>query len=521
MILDTAFFGLARTGTMDGKYQYPILLNSRGGEVKKEDSGMMILGDRLSLSRSFASKFDGISKGYDVTDNFMVLTHGTSLIKRPKSFYRYLVEAHAANSYHRLLYLPGISDPYLIPVLVYLGISVFDDLQLRTESAVGISYGAMGASKGEGDIEKDNRKFVEGILKMLSISMKNLSLRNLVENYQLSSTAIEFLRLADRTMNEPENSVYPSYTGKILAYGNQSLNRPDIRRYRSYISGEYTPPSHLPVLLIIPCSARKPYSTSKSHRRIADAIQPFRKYLHELILTSPIGLVPRELEEMYPPSFYDIPVTGDWNLEEKSLINDMLRSYLSRSKYERIVAFLPKEYEFVSEVLDSADVIFGKYNRDDDLAKLRDRMSAVVSELGTKPQRAGRWDVVSKLRLQFGSWFPDISGSIRVVRNFNLDQVLIDNKVNFVIVPERGKLTITRNAAPFFLESGRNLVEIDDFKPTANIYAVGVTGVSPGIRQEDEVVITHAGDVRGVGIAKMPREAMISLSKGVAVKVRN
>ncbi len=521
MILDAAFFGLARTGTIDGKHQYPILLDTRKGELKREGAGMMILGDRLSQRRSFAPKFDSSSKGYDVTDNFIVLTHGTSLIKRPKSFFEYLLNAQAANGYNRLLYLPGISDPYLIPVLVYLGISVFDDLQLRTESALGISYGAMGAVKGEGDIENENRKFVDGILKTLSLSIKSLSLRNVVENYQLSTTAIGFLRLADKTMNEPENRVYPSFTGKILAYGNQSLNRPDIRRYRSYISGEYAPPAHLPILLIIPCSARKPYSSSKSHRRIADSIQPFRKYLHELILTSPLGLVPRELEEMYPPSFYDIPVTGDWNLEEKSMINDMLRSYLSRSRYERIVAFLPKEYGFVSEVLDTADIIFGKYNRDDDLEKLKDRMSAVVAGLDSKPQRAGRWDVVSKLRLQFGSWFPDISGNIRVVRNFNLDQVLIDNKVNFVIVPEKGKLTITRNAAPFFLESGRNVVEIDDFKPTANIYAVGVTGASPGIRQEDEVVISHEGDVRGVGIAKMPREAMISLSKGVAVKVRN
>jgi archaeosine synthase len=85
---------------------------------------------------------------------------------------------------------------------------------------------------------------------------------------------------------------------------------------------------------------------------------------------------------------------------------------------------------------------------------------------------------------------------------------------------DRGFFSITKNSAKWFMESGKFLVEIDDFKPTANIYAVGVKGSTDDIRPGDEVVIHCGKDIRGVGTARMPVDAMLTLKKGVAVKVR-
>ena len=84
-------------------------------------------------------------------------------------------------------------------------------------------------------------------------------------------------------------------------------------------------------------------------------------------------------------------------------------------------------------------------------------------------------------------------------------------------VPERPYQEI----ASFFLKADKFVVRIDDFKPTANIYAMGVESCDPAIRPEDEVVVAFGDEVRGVGIAKMPAIAMKQLKKGLAVKMRN
>ena len=94
-------------------------------------------------------------------------------------------------------------------------------------------------------------------------------------------------------------------------------------------------------------------------------------------------------------------------------------------------------------------------------------------------------------------------------------------KVCLVFNRSQGKETITREIAPAFLENTRFLVEIDDFKPTANIYPVGILSSTDDIGIEDEVVVVHNGEIRGVGVSKMPSIAMRDLKKGVAVKMRN
>ena len=64
-------------------------------------------------------------------------------------------------------------------------------------------------------------------------------------------------------------------------------------------------------------------------------------------------------------------------------------------------------------------------------------------------------------------------------------------------------------------------MEIDDFQPTANIYAMGVKSSTEDIRAEDEIIVHCNGDIRGVGIAKMPHILLGQAKKGVAVKMRN
>ena len=116
----------------------------------------------------------------------------------------------------------------------------------------------------------------------------------------------------------------------------ESLQRAEVRRFAERVITRYLPPK-TDVAVLLPCSAKKPYSLSQSHRKFGRAIAG---RAHELIVTSPLGLVPRELECIYPAGHYDVPVTGYWDAEECAVIANILTRYFERHPYRRIIAHL-------------------------------------------------------------------------------------------------------------------------------------------------------------------------------------
>ena len=85
---------------------------------------------------------------------------------------------------------------------------------------------------------------------------------------------------------------------------------------------------------------------SKSHGRFIRAIGT--SACHEVMITSPLGLVPRDLEEIWPAGHYDVPVTGDWTGDELSRIQRMLDSLIDRHSYKRIINHSGFEYHHQS-----------------------------------------------------------------------------------------------------------------------------------------------------------------------------
>ena len=55
-----------------------------------------------------------------------------------------------------------------------------------------------------------------------------------------------------------------------------------------------------------------------------------------MIVTSPLGLVPRDLEEVWPAGHYDIPVTGDWSIDELERVTSMIDALLENNDYRVI-----------------------------------------------------------------------------------------------------------------------------------------------------------------------------------------
>jgi len=101
----------------------------------------------------------------------------------------------------------------------------------------------------------------------------------------------------------------------LLKGGAELLNHPDVLNFYDELLQSYSPPTEKKIALFLPCSAKKPYSASKTHSKIKNIIQRLefnhQKSIHELIVSEPLGIVPREWEEKYPAAHYDM-VLDSW-----------------------------------------------------------------------------------------------------------------------------------------------------------------------------------------------------------------
>lgn len=525
MIVDESFFGMSRTGTLDGTFKYPGILNSRDvNHVSLEKGHFRVLGKEAYIVTD--DRVDTVFQAGSsvwVTDDVVVIPNGADLVQRPRKLIDRIIKIRSGEHGDKLIYLQGVSDPYLIPILVYAGVSLFDDSTVRIESQRGIRYTVFGRESTSGNDFAANLAFLQEIMDILVQSITSGSLREIVEKYQISSKALELLRLLDNDETGLHELCFPRRTRYIKANSLESLRRPDLVRYRKYIASEYIRPKNKEIALLMPCSAKKPYSTSKSHRKIIDALSGLRNSVHEVIVTSPVGLVPRDLENTYPANSYDIPVIGEWYEDEKMMINSLLKSYFARNSYTRVVAFITEDLLFIREVLppDSEILIWDKTTGS--MSSLRDRIKRISAQLEKPEGKVNqRLDIFTKIaQYQFGNWIEPYLEGCRIVRNYNSEMLVKEGKPVLVFNDRLGKFTINKASARWFIENSRFLVEIDDFKPTANVYSVGVLGVTDDIRQDDEVVLHHRGEIRGVGIARMPGDMMVALKKGTAVKVRN
>ncbi len=244
-----------------------------------------------------------------------------------------------------LIWCPGLSGPDNLAFLTWLGIDLHDLSRTRQAHAAGALLTSNGPRKINLDLEGDlnfDLQINQWITEISTIrnSIVNFNLRELVEKRVLNyPKSVEQLRHHDylvfeRKMKSSARHVPKEFTLQC----NSPLVRTDpiIREWSNKISTEYTPHvSRRKLLILLPCSAKKPYRYSKSHRRFSREINDI--LATEISITSPLGLVPRELEELWPASNYDIPVTGHWDAEEKLIVKDTLSGILNRVSFELII----------------------------------------------------------------------------------------------------------------------------------------------------------------------------------------
>ncbi|WP_253738268.1 archaeosine synthase subunit alpha [Halohasta salina] len=313
---------------------------------------------------------------------------------------------------------------------------------------------------------------------------------------------------------------------ELAAATSDSLRRVEIQRFADRVTSRYRNRFDNP-LVLVPCSARKPYSDSQSHGQFHDVIA-YRG--HTVSMTSPIGVVPQELELTYPAQHYDSVVTGRWSEDEKEFVAAVLRRYLDRNDYSRVIAHVPEHgYRDIVERVDADSALDFEYTVEDhptDTDSLGNLAAALEGELKYGKRERQHNTVKAIADYQFGpdagdALFGDIE--IRTTGRYPKLQVRDgDGEQLATMVPQYGMLAMTLNGADRWVDSHAptKVVEIDGFVPHGSVLAPGVVDASESIRPGDEVVI-RGPKAFGIGRAEMSGPEMAESTRGVASTVRH
>jgi archaeosine synthase len=523
------------------------------------------IGDTAQESEVFVIheyNVNGLEKKINSKADLFVLGNAVELIRTPREFVEAVMNVRKVIGYNKPLYAPAIGLPNQLSFLVYCGIDIFDSVQLIVNARDGYMV------DNNGKLHKDNVSEGDAICFCPACTAARSGLGGrfgfkhiLTHNYYSTLTEIGVIRSAinlgtlrelveTRVTTEPwltaglnvmDREHYTSHeiylplmrTANLIATSSRAIDRPEVRRFRERVSTRYKTPESSKVLLLLPCSARKPYSSSKSHKLFRQAIMSSKNpnVVNEVILTSPLGIVPRELELFYPAQQYDIPVTGVWDRIEREMISTDLKHFIENNRYDEIVVHLDGElFEIVKQLFEPLKIEF----YDTCQGNHPTSKTAVENLSSTLDELTDRFEKVSKkkrlhesfynlARFQFG----DLSNNF-----FEQDEVVVKGKYPHLklfrentqlgmLTPDRGMISLTLDGALVFVDNKKYWVEIDDFVPKGSVMAVGVLDADRDIRIEDEVVVLHKNEVRGVGKAAMSVPEMIASSRGVAVKVRH
>jgi archaeosine synthase len=456
-------------------------------------------------------------------DCVMVADWQTALL-HPRNYVDWLIGLKEKTPIDTVWYAPASGLPSSVHILCYSGFDLFDfkavDLktaQMRFCTPEG-EFPADALESGicscsgcrQKNLEMHNRQALLQEIALVTRFIEESQLRDLVESRcRLNAGQVAIMRHLDNRYQFLERHLPVARSGVMRANSGESLQRAEVRRFAERVVTRYLPPK-TDVAVLLPCSAKKPYSLSQSHRKFGRAIAG---RAHKLIVTSPLGLVPRELECIYPAGHYDVPVTGYWDAEECVVIANILTRYFERHAYRRIIAHLEGGALKVARMAAEACGITLEYSCQEHPTSdsaLNALDSALTGERRIKDDRLHgmvsyqfNFDLDTKGTTVRGH-YPELFYSKKNVQIFSIDT-------------GTGLLRPTFDGWNLIPEGYR--VYIDDFIPEGDVLVPGVVTADPGIRDGDEVLVIGAR-AHATGRAALPADEILRSRRGVAVRVR-
>ena len=220
------------------------------------------------------------------------------------------------------------------------------------------------------------------------------------------------------------------------------------------------------------------------------------------MVTSPLGLVPRDLEEVWPAGHYDIPVTGDWTQDEINRVTGMLDSLVSKNKYRVIINHSGLEYSSSIEVIDTRQGSSATSH------EALDRLSeAVALQMQTKKRSGEKINIdnfrsVARFHHLNDKWLD----GIKVRGRFPRWKILKDDEQIAMWAPERGSFSLAK-ACVGILESCDSLKRIrlkENLKWKGDVNLVNLESFDNTIRKGEDVLVMQGSQCIGLARASAP-----------------
>jgi archaeosine synthase len=442
----------------------------------------------------------------------------------PRNYVDWLIGLKEKTPVDTAWYAPGSALPSNVHILCYSGFDLFDFRAVDLKTAQGLFCTPEGEFPADAidagictcagcqkkNLYLHNRQALLHEIALITLFIEESQIRDLVESRcRMNAAHVAIMRLLDNQYQFMEQHMPVARNCVMRANSGESLQRAEVRRFAERVINRYHPPK-TDVAVLLPCSAKKPYSLSQSHKKFQRAIAG---RAHELIVTSPLGLVPRELECIYPAGHYDVPVTGYWDAEECAVISSILARYFERHRYRRIIAHLEGgALNVARKAAEQCGITLecSCQERPTSDSALNALDSSLAGERRIKDDR-----LHGMVSYQFNT---DLDTKGTTCRGHFPELFYSKNNVQiFSIDTGTGLLRPTFDGWHLIPEGYR--VYIDDFIPEGDVLVPGVVKADPGIRDGDEVLVVGARAM-ATGRAALPAEDILRSRRGVAVRVR-
>ena len=117
------------------------------------------------------------------------------------------------------------------------------------------------------------------------------------------------------------------------------LARPEILHYRKRLEERYDPPNNAKVLFLVPQTRNKPFHKAPEFKKIRQLFRSLGEQLsskiHICVYAAPFGVIPLELDEVYPLSQHEVALPLD--LETVDYVASQTAGYIKRTAYASAV----------------------------------------------------------------------------------------------------------------------------------------------------------------------------------------
>ncbi len=175
--------------------------------------------------------------------------------------------------------------------------------------------------------------WISGKWKPLSVNEFNKIVTPYKDNKKIETDAQNY---AFRPKFPPEKRV------ELVGATIENLKHPFFKVWQDYFQRFYDAPKGRDILLFLPCSFKKPYTSSSTHKNIYKAISNHSLFnrIHRVVVSNP-GVIPIEFSDHYPFNAYDWP--------EREETKEVMEAYIETTK-ERVKKYLEahkKDYKHV------------------------------------------------------------------------------------------------------------------------------------------------------------------------------